>query len=325
MFEALLELDNVKLNLGSGSSLFIGLTIAFVMFGVALQLKISDFIDLFKNPKCAFVGIFSQFIMMPALTFLFILMLGDNITPTVGLGMILVASCPGGNFSNFFSSLARGNIALSVSLTAFSSGAGIFLTPLNFTLWGNLFIRTYNNPGSEALVRQLYVPLGDVFATIVVILAIPLTLGILISTKYPNFTERVVIPIKRLSVLFFMALLAILFGMNFDYFIKYIYYVFVLVFIHNLLALSSGYYLAKWTGLNLQNRKTISIETGIQNSGLAIALLTNPNIFPAELHIGGMLFIAAWWGLWHIVSGMTLAGYWSGFSMAVRSNKTMAE
>jgi bile acid:Na+ symporter, BASS family len=77
----------------------------------------------------------------------------------------------------------------------------------------------------------------------------------------------------------------------------------------------TGYYSAAAFGLSKKNRKTIAIETGIQNSGLALALLFNPLLFPVDLPIGGMAFIAAWWGVWHIVSGLTLAGYWSNFSL----------
>ena len=81
---------------------------------------------------------------------------------------------------------------------------------------------------------------------------------------------------------------------------------------HNALALAiGGYYTGKAFGLSHQDRKTIAIETGIQNSGLALALLFNPAVFPQDLAIGGMAFIAAWWGVWHIISGLTIASFWT--------------
>ena len=135
MLEVLQEIDHITINFSDNGKMFLNLTIALIMFGVALDMNLSDFKDLTKKPKPALVGILSQFILMPLFTFLLALSLGGVITPTIGLGMILVAACPGGNISNFISCLAKGNIALSVSLTAFSSLGGIILTPLNFTFW----------------------------------------------------------------------------------------------------------------------------------------------------------------------------------------------
>ena len=140
MLEALKFIDDVSLNMGGGSSLVLNLSIAFIMFGVALELDLREFVTLFKSPKPVFVGIFSQFLLMPALTFGLVMLFRNHITLTVGLGMILVAACPGGNLSNFFSNLARGNLALSVSLTAFSGLGGFVLTSLNFVFWGNLYL-----------------------------------------------------------------------------------------------------------------------------------------------------------------------------------------
>ena len=134
MIEALQEIDSIRLNFNNDGRLFLNLTIAFIMFGIALELKPDDFKKLFRSPKPALVGILSQFLLMPLLTFLLASALGDFITPTIGMGMILVSACPGGNISNFISSLAKGNVALSVSLTAFSSLGGLFLTPFNFDI-----------------------------------------------------------------------------------------------------------------------------------------------------------------------------------------------
>lgn len=315
MLEALQKIDEVTLNLGSGSSLAFQISIALIMFGVALELDLRDFVKLFKNPKPGLVGIISQFLLLPALTFVLVLALGNYITPTVGLGMILVASCPGGNISNFFSNLAGGNLALSVSLTAFSSLGGFILTPLNFTFWGSLYLNFYLTTENAGLVPQLNIPFWNVIQTILLILGIPLILGVLFHFKFPKTTSLIVEKIKAISILIFISIVGIAFARDFDNFLDYIGYIFVIVLIHNLLALLSGYFLAKFAGLNKSDRKTISIETGIQNSGLAIALLLDDNIFPADMKIGGMMFITAWWGLWHIVSGITLAAVWSGFSL----------
>ena len=315
MFESLSQIDQVRLNFNEGGIQVLNFTIALIMFGVALELKPTDFIKLWKNPKPAFIGILSQFLLMPVLTFCLVMLLKDFITPTIGLGMILVAACPGGNISNFMSSLARGNIALSVSLTAFASIASLVLTPLNFAFWGNLFLTVYTNPAGLNAVPAINIDFWSVMETIVIILGIPLISGVLFRMKFPKTTDRILLTVKRISIGTFIAIIIILFSGNFDYFIKYIYYIFFIVLAHNALSLMMGYYTGKLAGLNLQDRKTIAIETGIQNSGLAMVLLWNPRIFPVDLPVGGMAFIAAWWGVWHIISGLTVAGYWSGFSI----------
>ncbi len=315
MLEALMEIDQVRLNFSADNKLLLNLTIAFIMFGVALELKLSDFKRLFSHPKPVLVGIGSQFFAMPLLTFLLAVSLKNYITPTVGLGMILVAACPGGNISNFISALARGNIALSVSLTAFSSMGGLLLTPLNFAFWGNLFLKIYASGNAGGLIRPIKVDPVDVLSTIFLILGIPLILGVLFNTKAPRIAGKMLIPIKRFSILVFAAMIVLIFAKNYAFFLQYIKYIFLIVLLHNALALAVGYYVARSFRLDRQDCKTVSIETGIQNSGLALALLFNPSIFPEELAIGGMAFIAAWWGVWHIIAGLGIAGYWSGFSL----------
>lgn len=324
MLESLMRIDEVMLDFTEDNKLLLNLTIALIMFGVALEIKPDDFKRLFKQPRPVLVGILSQFLLMPLITFLIAISLKNYITPTVGLGMILVASCPGGNVSNFISSLARGNIALSVSLTAFSSIGGLILTPFNFTLWGNLFIKVYAMGDAATLVRPLEIPVMEVFQTIFIILGIPLILGIFCNLKFPDFTAKILVSMKRFSILAFTAIILIVFVKNYDLFIEYIKYIFALVLMHNMLALATGYYTATVFRLSKQNRKTISIETGIQNSGLALALLFNPMIFPADMPIGGMVFITAWWGVWHIIAGLSIAGYWSGFSLKPKIQETEA-
>ena len=315
MFESLTQIDQIRLNFNAEGKQLLNFTIAFIMFGVALELKPQDFLKLWKSPKPAFVGILSQFLLMPLLTFSLAMLLKDYITPTVGLGMILVAACPGGNISNFISSLSRGNIALSVSLTAFSSVGSLILTPLNFAFWGNLFLKYYSNPSGISSLPTLNIEVWSVMETIIIILGIPLLLGVLFHYKFPKTTTRIITTVKKISIGTFIAIVILIFASNYDYFIRYIYYIFFIVLVHNALSFMMGYYTGKAAGLSLQDRKTVSIETGIQNSGLALALLFNPRIFPPELNVGGMAFIAAWWGVWHILSGLTLAGIWSGFSL----------
>ena len=113
----------------------------------------------------------------------------------------------------------------------------------------------------------------------------------------------------------FIIIVILAFSNNSRFFLKHIKYIFILVLLHNAVALASGYVFASLFKVPRIDRRTITIETGIQNSGLGLVLIFNPKIFPAELSIGGMAFVTAWWGIWHILSGLGLAGFWSKFKL----------
>jgi len=307
--EALEVLDHVRLNFSPEGLIALNITIAFIMFGVALDIKIENFKNLMMNPKSVLVGVLSQFFLLPAVTFLFILIL--NPTPTVALGMILISACPGGNISNFMTAMAKGNIALSVSLTAIATLAATFMTPLNFALWGKLFVMNYNSDAAGTLLVPITINFGQMVQTVVILLGIPVALGLLLSQYFPKFTEKLKKPIRKLSIIIFIGFVIILLSANFNNFMRYIHLVFIIVLIHNAIALSTGYGTSRLFRLPDIDRRTITIETGIQNSGLALVLMFNPKIFPPELELGGMTIIAAWWGIWHIISGFGISYIWT--------------
>ena len=309
MREALEVLDNVRLNFSQSGLLTLNITIAFIMFGVALDIRIQHFKDVVMKPRSAIVGVISQFLLLPAVTFLFILVLKP--TPTVALGMILIASCPGGNISNFMSALAGGNVALSVSLTALATLSATFLTPLNFAVWGKLFLNYYNASGAGGLLVPIEIDFLQMVQTVVILLGIPIVLGLLVAKFFPTTTLKIKKPIRQASILIFIAFVIILLSANFDNFMRFIHLVFLIVLVHNGLALATGFSFASLLKLPRVDRRTITIETGIQNSGLALVLMFNPKIFPPELQLGGMTVIAAWWGVWHIISGLTVSTVWS--------------
>ena len=257
--------------------------------------------DVFTKPKSVILGIVCQFILLPLFTFLLALSLKDSISWTMAMGMILVASCPGGNISNFISSLSKANIELSVSLTAISTAVAIFTTPFNFWLYGNLYLKA---SGIASTLPQLSIPLWDVFKTIVILLGIPLTLGILTAHFFPKVAEKLKKPFQYFSILFFIAMVVLAFMGNIDAFLKCIKYIFLIVLVHNLLALLIGWCVGKVSKVSKEDRRTLTIETGIQPSGLGLVLLLGTGIFANFPPHGGALVITAWWGIWHIVSGL---------------------
>ena len=306
MYEQLLHLDSIRLNFSASGMHALNIVLSFVMFGVALGIKPKTFKEILTKPKSIIIGLVCQLILLPCLTFLLVLTLNDWITPTVAMGMILVAACPGGNISNFISKLSGGNAELSISLTASTTFMASFLTPFNFAFWGGLYVN-YLNKRAESTLQVLHIDLFQTFETVIILLGIPLVVGLLVTKYFPKVADRLKKPMNIGSILFFILMVALALGNNFEIFMKHIQYIFLIVLIHNILALTIGYSTSSLFKLPLKDRKTITIETGIQNSGLALVLLFNPKIFPPDMAIGGMLFIAAWWGVWHIISGLSLA------------------
>ena len=309
--EVIRNLDALNVTMNGGSTL-LNFVLAFLMFGVALGIKPATFVDIVKNPKSIITGIVCQLVLLPALTLILIMICGHWISPMIALGMILVASCPGGNISNFITSLSRGNSELSVSLTAFNTAACVITTPLNFAFWGKMYLNFAGNHGIGSL-PELQIPLGEIFQSIFIIMGIPLVLGMLCGQYLPKVANVLKKPLQYLSIAVFIAMVIIIFTGNLDVFMQCIRYIFLIVLLHNLLALGIGFGTSTLLKLPYKDRRTLTIETGIQNSGLGLILLLNPNIFPetgAWANNGGMLVITAWWGVWHIISGLTLAFLW---------------
>lgn len=297
-------IDSIDVNLNVGGMNTINIVLSFVMFGVALGIKPSIFIDVFRKPKSVLLGAACQLVLLPAFTCLLAILMRHHISPMMGLGMILVAACPGGNISNFISNLSKANVELSVSLTAVSTALSVIMTPFNFWAWGSLFLGTVD---VSADIPYLTIPLWEVFKTIFILLGIPLVLGILCSHFLPRVAEVLRKPFQYLSIAFFLAMVVLSFSSNIDAFLQCIKYIFLVVLIHNLLALGIGFGMGSLFKVPEKDRKTLTIETGIQNSGLGLVLLFNPAIFGGFPPHGGMLVITAWWGIWHIIAGLTVA------------------
>ncbi|NMB06429.1 MAG: bile acid:sodium symporter family protein [Bacteroidales bacterium] len=302
LFGNMEPLDLVQLNFNQESVDLMNIAIAFIMFGVALGIKPEHFRVVVMRPKPVLLGVVSQYLLLPALTYLLVLVVRPS--NSVALGMILVAACPGGNVSNLISAISKSNITLSVSLTGITTILSLVMTPLNFAFWGGLYAKH-----SPLLVPITIEPV-EMFRTVFLILGIPVILGMTVGMKFPKFVRKVEKSVQAASIIFFIGFIAAALAGNFSIFLRYIHLTFLLVLIHNGIAFLSGYALPRILGVNELNSRTISIETGIQNSGLGLALIFNPRIFPPELNLGGMAFIAAWWGIWHIVAGLLLAFYW---------------
>jgi len=287
-------INSVQLNFTQDRLWILNVCLAFIMFGVALSLEVGHFKEIVRNPRGFLTGIVSQFVLLPAFTFLLILLLKPN--PGLALGMILVAACPGGNVSNFYSLIAGGNIALSVSLTGLATVMAVFLTPLNFQIWGSLL------PGNSSILNTIQIDFFQMVRTLTLILVIPLVVGLWVKGKFPRLSQKIEKYVRVISFLILAAFIVFALSDNMDVFLSYYQYIVVLVLIHNGLALLVGYLSGKVTRLSSKDIKTITIETGIQNSGLGLVI-----IFTFFNGFGPMALITAWWGIWHLISGMLIA------------------
>ena len=312
MKELLANLDTLSINLGAGEMFVVNIILAVVMFGVALGIKVQTFKDVFQRPTAVLAGVTLQYFVLPAVTCLLAIVLNPIITTMVAIGMILVASCPGGNISNFMTSLSKGNVELSVSMTAITTALASFVTPLNFWFWGTIYCRFASVRND---IPTLEIPFMDMLHQILLILGIPIIVGMLCAHYLPNFSKRIVKPLQWLSILLFMGMVAVsltqvLTALEARWAVyASILAAFLVVIIHNATALTSGYTTARLLKLPEADCRSLTIETGIQNSGLGLALLFNPAIFDPTVWSsnGGMVLITALWGVWHIVSGLTVA------------------
>lgn len=291
------NIDLIHINFNPEQLFLLNICLAFLMFGIALDIYLGDFKKVLLHPKSPLVGLFSQLILLPIMTLMLIFVLKPP--ESVAMGMLLVSACPGGNVSNFATHLANGNVALSITMTSIVTLSAIFITPLSFSFFSNFI------PSSGSLIQNIQVESVQMFKIIVLLIVLPLIVGMYLNYRFPIFTERIKQPVKWLSIILFLSFIFFAVVNNFDNIIQHIHLVFFIVLLHNGLALTMGYWFARANRLSKFDSKAICLETGIQNSGLGLILIFN--FFNG---LGGMAIIAAWWGIWHLISSLCLATYW---------------
>ena len=286
------------IDFNTGSLIALNGILACMMFGVSLSLRADDFKRVLVRPAAPLAGLLAQFLLLPALTCATTWWL--DVDPQLALGMILVASCPGGTFSNIMTWLARANVAVSVSMTAVSSLAATVLTPLNFALYGWL------NPNTRELVTDIALDSTGILLLVGAVLAVPLLLGMVVGKHYPRFADAAQKPMRVFTLLVLLAFVGIAFGKNMDVFLANADRIVALVIGQNALALALGALAGLAVGLSRADRRAVTLEVGIQNSGLGLSILFT--FFPQA---AGMILIAGFWGVWHLVSGLLLSLLWS--------------
>ncbi len=281
----------------NAQQIILSMVLATMVFSVALELRIEDFKRVAQTPKAVICGLIPQFLLLPVGTWLATLWL--DLPPNIEAAMILVAACPGGSLSNVVTHIGRGNTALSVSISAVASTIALFATPFNFS-W---MIAT--NPETASWLKELSIDSSGIYISLLLLLGVPLSLGLLASHRLPHLTERIRKPLGHFSLI--ALLLFIVAGLIKERQLLTLGLLptLLLVVLHNASGLFFGWVTSKVMGVGERDRRAIMIEGGMQNSGLALGIIAVQ--FNSDL---GMVTLASLWGIWHIVSGMSLAYFW---------------
>jgi len=281
----------------STQQLVLSLVLATMVFSVALELKVDDFRRVALAPRAVVCGLVPQFLLLPGATWLATLVL--DLPPSTEAAMILVAACPGGSLSNVVTHFGRGNTALSVSISAVASVMALFLTPLNFT-W-----MVSTNPATAGWLRELSIDPSGIWWSLLALLAVPMTLGLAVAHRLPALAVRIRKPLGTFSLLALLVFIVAGLVRERHLLNAQILPTFGLVVLHNAAGLLLGWLSAQAFRVNPRDTRAVMIEGGMQNSGLALGIIAVQ--FNADL---GMVIVASLWGIWHIVSGMTLALIW---------------
>lgn len=265
---------------------FIVPLLSIVMFSMGLTLSIKDFQIIFKNVKVIFIGLSLQFLLMPFLGFFLILIFG--LDKLIAIGVLLVGCSPGGTASNLICYLAKGNVALSISLTICSTFLAILFMPLLFWLY----------TGSN-----IDVPMLQMMTSISKIIVFPVILGIIINNLNLQFINKIKIGLPLLALIAILLIIATIIGANTKQIAMYASTISLVIILHNLMGLILGYYACHLLNLDKKTKRTIAIEIAMQNSGLAAVI--------AVKYFGALSAIpAAIYSIWHNVSGSVIASYW---------------
>lgn len=264
----------------------ISLLLGIIMFGMGLTLSVDDFKGVFQAPKSVLIGVVAQYTIMPltayGLVFVF------NLPPEIAVGVILVGCCPGGTASNVMTFLAKGNTALSVTITAMSTLLAPILTPALTLLLAS---------------QWLPVSFMEMFISIVKVVLVPIILGVVIRLLFSKQVDKSVAALPLVSVIGIIGVASAVVAINRESIVTSGLLIFAVVALHNCLGLLFGYLFAKILKLDFTDQKAISIEVGMQNSGLGAAL--------ALAHFAPIAAVpSAIFSVWHNISGPILATWW---------------
>ena len=289
--------DALRINFNPDQLAVLNIAMAFLMFAVALDVSPADFRKVVQFPRSIAVGIVAQYVVFPVLTLGVIYLFKPPVS--MALGMILVSMCPSGNMTNFLVHYSGSNTALSVTLNAIIILSATVITPAGFLFWSEFV------PDSMAIRKGFEVGFGDMALIIVQLILAPLLFGMWLNGRFPEWVARVRPRVQRLALIIFFSILVLALLGNGENIVNYLGYAFAIVLVHNLIGLGTGYMMGRAVRLPEADCRTLAFESGIHNTALGLLL-----IFRFFDGLGGMALIAAWWGIWDLVTGMGLAAWW---------------
>lgn len=266
---------------------YISILLGIIMFGMGLTLSVEDFKAVFKQPFAVFVGVAAQYIIMPGIAYL--LAVGLNLPPELAVGVILVGCCPGGTASNVMTYLAKGNIALSLAVSAVATLVSPILTPALIYLLASQWLPV---DGKDMLISTIQIVL------------VPIILGIFFKWLLKDKAEEGAKVLPLVSVIGIVGVISAVVAANKDAILESGLLMLGVVILHNLVGLVLGFFISKVCKFPYSDQKAIAIEVGMQNSGLAAALAT--------AHFSPITAVpSAIFSVWHNISGPLVATYWS--------------
>lgn len=289
--------DALRINFNPAQLAILNAAMAFLMFSVALDVRPADFRKVIHFPKSVAIGLTVQYLLFPVLTLGVIFLFQPPVS--MAMGMILVSMCPSGNMTNFLTHFARANVALSVTLNGIIILSTSVITPAGFLFWSRFV------PESEDLRRSFDVGFGEMALIIVELILAPLLFGMWLNGRFPGPIGRIRPWVQRSALVIFFSILVLALLGNGENLTNYLGYAFSIVLIHNMLGLSTGYLVGRLNRLPEPDCRTLAFESGVHNTALGLLL-----IFRFFNGLGGMALIAAWWGIWDLVTGISLAGWW---------------
>ncbi len=290
-------LDDIAVNLPAGITWGTKVLIAGFLFAVALEVRVSDFREVSRRPVVFVVGLGTQFLLIPALSVA--LIAGLDVAPSIAVGLLLVVSCPAGNLSNILTYRARGDVALSVSLTTVSTAAALILTPAALAFWGS------RSPQADDILAAIDISPADVLVDVGLMILLPFLAGVLVARRRPELATRARRYVEPAVLVLLASLIVGGLAANASTVVEYVKLIGLAVVLQNLLSLLVGYGAALTCRLPAPSRRAMTLEMGVRNTGLALVLALT--FFPAY---GGVAVTVALWGLWDLITGASLASWW---------------
>ena len=300
-------IDQAQFNFNPPISMAIALMVGFLVFAVSLDLAWNNLRTVLRRPRAPLVGLFAQLLLLPAVAFIIGLVMCD--TPSIALGLILVACCPAGALSNYLSGVAGGSIATSVAMTAISTSLSVVVTPISFLFWAGL------NPLTNAVLTSITIDPVRIAVVFLVMLIIPVTAGMSLRAIRPGIADAIRIGVRRLAGAVFAVVVTVLLLGNIGVVAGFASTTLLPVLVAFSAAVALGWSLARVSGLEASDRRAVTIEVAFQNVALAVGLAVS--FFPS---MAGVAITSILWGVVHLTIGSGIAALWSWIPLEERGS-----